>query len=201
MECLTFPKQNAFAAKYKKRRDEMSFFELIQQRRSVRKYQSKPVEQEKVALIIEAVLRAPSSRSLNPWEFIVVDNQDTIKKLAAAKEHGSSFLAGAPLAIVVCADPKKCDVWIEDTSIATTFISLAAESLRLGNCWVQIRERMHSAEKTSEAFVRDVLGIPEDVKVESIVAIGYPDERKEGHHKEELQFEKVFANEYGSVCN
>lgn len=175
----------------------MNFFDLIGKRRSIRKYQNRPVEPEKIAWIIEAALRAPSSRRLNPWEFVVVDNPETIRELSRAKQHGSAFLQGAPLAVIVCADPEKCDVWIEDAAIATVYISLAAEALGLGNCWIQIREREHGGGKTAEEFVREVLRVPQGLKVESIIAIGYPDEPKLGHSREELQYEKIFVNRFG----
>ena len=84
------------------------------------------------------------------------------------------------------------------SSIASIFISLAAEALGLGNCWIQIRERSHSMEKTSEEYVREVLQLPQNLKVESIIAIGYPNEQKGGHLKEELQYEKIFINNYES---
>lgn len=175
----------------------MEFFAIVRKRRSIRRYQKQPVEPEKIALLLEAALRAPSSRGLNPWEFIVLDDQSLVNRLSEAKEHGSSFLKGAPLAIVVCADPARCDVWVEDTAIASTFISLAADALGLGSCWVQIRERNHNLEKTAEEFVREVLQIPSHLKVEAIIAIGYPAEKKAAHQKEDLQYEKVFANLYG----
>ena len=175
----------------------MDFFKLIEQRRSIRKYQAKQVEPEKVALIIEAALRAPASRGLNPWEFIVVDEPSIISQLSEAKQQGSSFLAAAPLAVVVCADPGKGDVWIEDAAIASIFISLAAEGLGLGNCWIQIRDRIHNAAETSEEYVRNVLKIPQNLRVETIMAIGYSNEQKSGHLREELQYERVFTNAYG----
>lgn len=172
----------------------MGFFEIIEKRRSIRKFQKQPVEYEKIALIIEAALRAPSSRGLNPWEFIIVDDPNLIGKLSKAKLHGSSFLADAPLAVVVCADPAKSDVWVEDASIAAVYVSLAAEELGLGHCWIQIRERMHDEDRTSGEYVRDVLTIPHHLNVESIIAVGYPAERKAGHSNEELGFEKIFKN-------
>ena len=175
------------------------FMSLIQKRRSIRKFLAKPVETEMVNAIIEAALRAPSSRGYNPWEFVVVTKRDLLKKLSDAKMHGSEFLKNAPLGIVVCADPDKCDVWVEDCSIASTFIFLASESLGLRSCWIQIRERMHDESLTSEAYVAKVLGIPSKLKVESIIAIGYPDEKKPPHKKEELQYEKVYHNQYGKL--
>lgn len=173
------------------------FEALIETRRSIRKYQNAPVEAEKIDKLIEAALRSPSSMGRNPWEFIVVTDAAILEKLARGKEHGSSFLKGAALGIVVCADPQKCDVWIEDTSIASMYILLAAHDLGLGGCWIQIRERAHGSDLSAESFVKQVLDIPTDHKVESIIAIGYPDEQKPGHAKESLQFGSVHRNVYG----
>ncbi len=174
------------------------FLPLIQKRRSIRKYLEKPVESEKIDQLIEAALRSPSSRGFNPWEFIVVTDKDLLEKLSKAKPHGASFLKNAPLGIVVCADPEKCDVWVEDASIASIFIHLAAESMGLGSCWIQIRKRMHDKTKTAHAYIRDLLNVPENLNVESIVAIGYPAEKKPPHRKEELQYKKVHYGLYGN---
>lgn len=167
------------------------FLDLIKSRRSIRKFTSEPVEQEKIDIIIEAALRAPSSRSFNPWHFVVVSDKTLIMKLSDAKTHGSSFLKNASLAIVVCADPSKSDVWVEDTSIASAFIHLAAHDLGLGSCWIQIRKREHSQDKSSGTYVKEVLKIPDNIMIESIVAIGYPDEVKPSHKRDSLQFHKV----------
>lgn len=173
------------------------FIPLIQKRRSIRRFQPKEVEAEKIDLLLEAALRAPSSRGLNPWEFIVIQDSRTLNSLSAAKEHGSSFLKNAPLGIVVCADPERCDVWIEDASIAAIFIHLAAASIGLGSCWIQIRERIHNETMTSEEYVAATLKIPENLKVEAVVAVGYPDEEKPPYPKNKLQFEKVHRTIYG----
>ncbi len=174
------------------------FMSLIQKRRSIRKFLPKPVEEEKIDLLIEAALRTPSSRGLNPWEFVVVTNRDLLEKLSNAKIHGSQFLKNAPLGIVVLADTDKCDVWVEDCSIASTFIFLAAESIELRSCWIQIRKRMHNESLSAEAYVSDVLNVPSKHKIESIIAVGYPDETKSFHKKEDLQYKKVHINHYGS---
>jgi nitroreductase len=172
---------------------------LIQKRRSMRRFLRKPVEPEKVDMLIEAALRAPSSRGLTPWEFVVVTEQDLLEKLSRAKPHGSAFLSNAPLGVVVYADPAISDTWIEDTSIAATYVQLAAESLGLGSCWIQIRERMHDDTKTSEEYISEVLHIPKKLRVEAMIAIGYPDEKKTPHKKEGLLFEKVYLNLYGKA--
>jgi nitroreductase len=175
------------------------FLSLIEKRRSIRRYEQRQVEQEKIEVLVEAALRSPSSRGFNPWQFIVVTDAVLLEKLSRAKKHGSSFLKNAPLGMVVCADPNKSDVWIEDASIASIFVHLAAASLGLGSCWIQIRKRMHNEAKTSEDYVRELLNIPEALRIESIIGVGYPDEKKQPHPREVLQYEKVFQNGYGEV--
>lgn len=171
--------------------------ELLQKRRSIRQFEQKPVEREKIDYLVEAMLRSPSSRSLNPWEFVVVQDPKTIEALSKAKPHGASFMKNAPLAIVVCADPKKCDVWIEDTSIASLLLHLAATDLGLGSCWVQIRLREHEGTKMAEEYVADLLGLKEGMVVEAIIAIGYPKEQKTGHAKESLLYNRVHYEKFG----
>ena len=174
------------------------FLSLAQKRRSIRRYLEKPVETEKIEKLVEAALRAPSSRGFNPWEFVVVTDRDLLERLSRSKPHGASFLKDASVGIVVCADPEKCDVWIEDASIASIYLHLAAESMGLGSCWIQIRKRMHDHEKSAEQYIRETLNIPENFKIESMIAIGYPDEKKAPHPKEDLQYEKVHYNGYGT---
>ena len=173
------------------------FLALVEKRRSIRRYQEKPVEAEKVDMLVETALRSPSSRGFNPWEFVIVNDRDLLERLSKAKPHGASFLKNASLGIVVCADPEKCDVWVEDASIASIFLHLMSESMGLGSCWIQIRKRMHDQTKSAQAYVQELLNIPENLKVESIIAIGYPAESKPHHRKEDLQYEKVHYNEYG----
>ncbi len=175
------------------------FLSLIQNRRSIRRYLPWPVENEKIDVLIEAALRAPSSRGFNPWEFIFVTERDLLKMLSVTKKHGSSFLRNATLGIVVCADADRSDVWIEDASITSIFIQLAAESIGLGSCWIQIRERMHDKEKTAQEYISEILNVPKGLKVESIIAIGHPEKRKPPHAKEELQYDKIYLNSYGNL--
>lgn len=165
--------------------------ELLRKRRSIRKFSDQPIEQEKLDTLIESMLRSPSSRGLNPWHFVVVTDTEKIAGLARSKAHGSSFLAGAPLAVVVCADPEISDVWIEDTSIASLIVHLQAEDLGLGSCWVQIRNRPHDERISAETYVVNLLGLKPDSKVEAIIAIGYKDEEKDGRPADALLRERV----------
>ncbi len=174
------------------------FIDLLRSRRSIRQYQATPVEAEKIDLLVEAALRSPSSRGFNPWEFVVVDDPETIKRLARSKAHGASFLANAPLAIAVCADPQKSDVWVEDVSIATIILHLAATDLGLGSCWIQLRRRDYDDTATAGEYAAEVLGLREGLEVSAIMAIGYPDQQPEPHPQSSLQRDKVSINRYGN---
>jgi len=174
------------------------FIEQLRQRRSIRKYSGDPLAPTQVAGLEEALLRAPSSRSLNPWEFVFVDDPEVLARLARAKPHGSSFLAGAALGVVVCGDPAVCDVWVEDCSIATIFLHLAAQDLGLGSCWIQIRERPHDERQSAEEYVRKVCEIPERLRVLAIVAVGRPAEERAGHPEEQLPQGKIHRNKIES---
>ncbi|MDB4581963.1 nitroreductase family protein [Draconibacterium sp.] len=170
--------------------------EILRNRRSIRKYTKQIVEPAKVELLKEALLRSPSSKNINPWEFIFVDNTELIRQLKKCKPYGVKSLEAAPLAVVICADENKNDVWIEDCSIASILLQLTAQSLGLGSCWIQIRNRFHSEGISSEKFIQEVLGIPENFKVLSIITVGYPYSIREGKPFTELQFEKIGENKF-----
>ena len=170
--------------------------ELLRKRRSIRKFRAEKITPEAIATLIEAALRAPTSRGINPWEFIIVDDLEILDKLSAAKQHGSEFLKNAPLGIVVCADSTKSDVWIEDCSIASIIIQLTALSLGLGSCWAQIRNRKHDHEKSAEVYVRELLGMPEQIKVVSILGVGHPAEKKNPVSDDELQHNRIRNNRW-----
>ncbi|MGM0417587.1 MAG: nitroreductase family protein [Thermodesulfobacteriota bacterium] len=174
------------------------FFEIIRNRRSVRSFTDKKIDNEKIEDLKEAALRPPSSRSLNPWEFIFVTDKDILQKLSDAKPHGASFLKSAPLGIAVFADPEKCDVWIEDCSIASIYIQLAAESLGLKSCWCQIRKRQDKNGDEAEIYVKKLLNIPEKYKVLSIIAAGYPSSEPKGHDNSYVksQMNKIHSNSF-----
>lgn len=173
------------------------FIDLLRSRRSIRKYQDKPIEKAKIDLLIEAALRAPSSRGFNPWEFVVIDDPETLAALSRSKPHGASFLAKAPLAIAVCGEPEKSDVWVEDVSIAAIILHLAATDLGLGSCWIQLRKRNFDEQTTAGQHAAHLLGLPKKLEVSAIMAMGYPDQKPPPHPESALQREKVSFNRHG----
>lgn len=168
-----------------------SFSELIKIRRSMRKFTPELLTSDEVRLIMRAALMAPSSKGLHSWEFVVVDDKQALQALSQCKMQGSDFLADAPIAVVVVADPQVSDVWIEDASVATTMMLLQAEDLGLGSCWIQVRERFDAEGGNAEDNVREVLGIPEHLRVLSIVALGHKGMERKPFNEDRLLWEKV----------
>ncbi len=169
--------------------------ELLRTRRSVRRYEGRGIEPELIALLKEAAVRSPTSRNFRPWRFLFVTDKAKLEALSRAKSSGSSFLKAAALGVVICADETESDVWIEDCSIASIILQFTGQSLGLGSCWIQIRKRMHNDAVTAEDYVKDVLGLSEQMRVESIVAFGYPAERKPPIPKSELEYHKILDTE------
>ena len=170
--------------------------ELLRTRRSTRKFRPEPVPQQVIDRLEEALLRAPSSRGINPWEFIFVDQPELLGKLARAKRHGSDFIGNAPLAVLVCANETKSDVWVEDCSIAAILLQMAVHAEGLGSCWVQIRNRQHDDRLGSEQYLRQLLGLPEGIRVECIIALGYRGEEHPPVPAEQLQRGKIRRNRW-----
>lgn len=174
-----------------------NFSELIKNRRSMRKFTGEELSQEQVVALLKAALMSPTSKRSNGWQFIAVDDKEILNQLAHCKEQASSFIADAALAIVVTADPLASDVWIEDASIASILIQLQAEDLGLGSCWVQVRERRAANGMPSDEFVREVLDIPLQLQVLSIIAIGHKGMERKPFNEDHLQWEKIHINKFG----
>lgn len=172
--------------------------DLLKSRRSIRKYLEKKIEPEKIEKLKQAALLSPTSKNRRGWEFIFVENKDTLKKLSEVKPHGGKMLKDAALGIVVAVDETNNDVWIEDGSTAAAYIHLAAHNLGLGSCWVQIRNRMLDYEKniSSENLVREMLNIPNNLRVICIISIGYADKEKPEYEVEKLDFKKIHNEIY-----
>lgn len=175
------------------------FSELIKRRRSTRKFTEEKLSEEQVLSIMKAALMSPSSKRANPWQFVLVDDPEKLEKLSRCKSHGAKLIAKAPLAVVVLADPLVSNVWIEDASIAAIMMQLQAEDLGLGSCWVQVRNRHDSNDLPSDEVVREILDIPLQMQVLSIVAFGVKAEEKNPFDEETLQWEKLHINEFGKT--
>jgi nitroreductase len=174
----------------------MNFHELITKRRSRRKFSNQEIEPEKIELLANAALMSPTGKQKNHWDFILVQNKSTLLQLAECKTHGSKLIAGAKLAVVVIGDPTISDTWIEDCAIASIYLQLQAEDLGLGSCWVQVHKREHNATYSSESYIRELLQIPEEKNILSIIAIGYPVDEKNPFDKHNLLLERIHIERF-----
>ena len=172
------------------------FKDLAQMRRSHRKFTEQEIDADDVRLILRAALMSPTSKGQRAWQFVVVDDKQDIEKLAEAKDLGSQFLKGAPLAIVVLGDPVQNDCWIEDGSIAAISMQYQAEDLGLGSCWIQMRGRGLSDGTSADTVIRGILDIPENLNVLCILAIGHKADERKPQNEDKLKWENVHAGKW-----
>jgi nitroreductase/flavin reductase (DIM6/NTAB) family NADH-FMN oxidoreductase RutF len=155
---------------------ETAVFDNIMTRTSVRAYQDRPIEDEKVEKMLQAAMAAPTAANKQPWKFIVIKDKNTLKTIAD-HFHTMTMAAQAPMAIVVCGDMSLTldrdgrDYWIEDTSAATENLLLAAHSMGLGAVWCGIYPQMERVKYLSE-----LLKLPEDIVPLNVIPVGYPAE-------------------------
>ena len=164
----------------------MKNLDFIFDRRSIRKYTNKPIENEKIELVIKAAMYAPSAMNRQPWHFIVIDDKILLHKITEIHQH-AAMLKGASHGIVICGDEElqhDDGFWIVDCGAATENMLLAAHALGLGACWIGIQPR----EARKRAFA-EILGLPTHVKPFALVSLGYPAEprpRPERFHREKI---------------
>lgn len=169
--------------------------EVIRQRRSVRAYLAKEVEQEKLNELLKAAMFAPTARNLRPWEFVVVTGGEAKKKLSVATPY-ASFAADAPAVIVICYDMNKGRRFREDCSLAAENIYLEAMNQGLGTCFIQIADGTEAGVGNPEEYVKDVLSIPGEFRVQCLLPVGYP-ARLPGPHKDaEFESAKVHHEKF-----
>jgi nitroreductase len=159
----------------------MDFFEVIQKRQSIRKWQPRAVEREKLNCILEAVERAPSAGNFQPYEIYVAQSAERRKQIAQAT-WDQAYMANAPLLLVFCTNPARCEYGpepypLEDATIACTFAMLATTALGLGAVWIGAFDP-----NTMAATV----GLPQGQRPIAILAIGYADEVPERTSRREL---------------
>jgi nitroreductase len=166
----------------------MDVLDVIRTRRSIRQYTAGLVSEEDINRILEAGRWAPSADNSQPWTFVVLRSQAVRKKLAGTLPWGG-FLSQAALGIAVVIDETASTHAVEDGAAATENMLLEAHSLGLGACWIGTYGSAH------EASARKVLKVPEDKRLLSVIAIGYPAEAPRKTRKPLI--EVVFTDEYG----
>jgi len=147
--------------------------DYIFRRRSIRKYTDKPVTDRQIKYILEAAMAAPSAHNFKPWRFIVIRDRETLDRIAQVHPH-ARMLVQAPLGIVICGDisisPKR---WDQDCAAATENILLALPELGLGGVWIGYHPL-----KDEEDILKNVVPVPDNIRIFSLVAIGHAAEKK-----------------------
>ena len=184
-----------FAA-VKLKNNDMDFKDLVQQRRSHRKFTEQEISGEDVKTILRAGLMAPTSKSQRAWQFVLVEDKTDLEKLSDAKDLGGQFIKDARLAIVVLGDPMQNDCWVEDGSIAAISMQYQAEELGLGSCWVQMRGRGLSDGASADTVIQGVLDIPENLSCLCVLALGYKADERKPQNEDKLKWENVHVDKY-----
>jgi len=172
------------------------FKDLVQLRRSHRKFTEQEVDADDLKLILRAALMAPTSKSQRAWQFVVVEDKLDLEKLADAKNMGSQFLKDAPVAIVVLGDPMQNDCWVEDGSIAAISMQYQAEELGLGTCWIQMRGRGLDDGTSADTVIRGILDIPDNQNCLCILALGHWTDERKPQSEDKLKWENVHLNKW-----
>lgn len=172
----------------------LDIFKVIKERRSIRKFKSNPVPDEHIFSLLEAARWAPTAGNIQPWRFIIIKDPT---KIGLIKNFSPGLIGEPPLLIVICSDRKKAAevggkfaaeyTSIVDCAMATQNILLTAYALGLGTCVVK---------SFASVAVKEILGIPDGVEPELLVAVGYPDEKPKPPPKIPLE-EIVYWEVYG----
>jgi nitroreductase len=154
----------------------MEVLEAIKGRRSIRTFKKQSIPENALETLLDAARNAPSAGNIQPWEFVIIRNAITKKKLAEAALN-QKHIQEAPIIIVVCADEKRSSMGygtrgrtlycLQDTAAATQNILLTAHSLGLGTCWVGA---------FNEDEVEDIVKAPEGIRPVAMIPIGFPKE-------------------------
>lgn len=172
---------------------EKDVLESINERKSVRKYEDRPVEEEKIEKLLEAAVLAPSAGNRQPWEFVVIEDKEVMNELieeSMIKFNASWMSKGVPLMIAVCGKPEvSAEKYgargrnlyvIQDTAAAVENILLTAAGLGLGTCWIGAFD---------EEKVNKILDVDSECRTYALITVGYP--AKETDHPPRKSLEEV----------
>jgi len=144
-----------------------NLIEVIKKRRSIRLFQNKEISNQMINEIIDCARLAPTARNLQPWKFVVVKKNETLRKISEATDYGKFLKDAAACILVFCEDTK---YYLEDGCAATENILLASYALGIGSCWIA------GDKKPYVSVISKIIGVSDGWKLVSIVALGYPAE-------------------------
>ena len=157
----------------------MELKQILNSRRSVRKFLEGKVEHDKLQRIVDMALQAPSSRNTRSTRLLVVEQRELLEKMSKMRDYGSAFMKDAQAAIVVMGDKSLSDLWLDNCAITATILQLAIVDEGLASCWVHVNDRPCLKDepegKKAEEHLREKFPIPENYGILCAIALGYSD--------------------------
>ncbi len=169
----------------------METMEALLTRRSIRKYQSRPVSEEDLQSILEAAMCTPSARNQQPWHFVVIRDRVLLDRIPEAHPY-SSMMREVSLAVLVCCDPaleKTEGYWVQDCAAATENLLLAVHALGLAGVWLGVYPREERMSGLGALF-----SLPRGIIPFSLIPIGYPAETK--GREERYRVDRIHLNRW-----
>lgn len=157
----------------------MEFRQLLEARHSVRRFTDQPIERCVIDEMVEEAGLAPSSKNSKSSGFMIIEDKSTLEAVSEMRDYGSGLIKGAAAAIVVLGNTEVTDLWLDNAAISATYLLLSAVDKGLGACWVHVngrpRVKVDPSQGTAEGYLRELLGIKDNMKPLCVIALGYED--------------------------
>lgn len=151
--------------------------EIINNRRSVRKFKNEKIDHEKLEELLKYSLIGPSYGNSRPVQFIVVEDQDTLNTLSNIETFGTKYLADVPAVVVIFADRELSETWVEECSIAASYLQLLAQEEGFNTSWVNLKDGETKDGVQIQKFARDLFNLPANMSTLCMIPIGFGDEK------------------------
>lgn len=169
--------------------------DTIKKRRSVRKYKEKEIDREVLENLLMYASMGPSNGNSHPVEFIVVDDKDEIQKLSEMNSFATMYLAGAPVIVIVIANTDICKTWVEESSIAASYLQLLCEEEGLSTCWINLVEGKTQDKTSYEEYFKEEFGVKAPYRASCLIPIGYKKMGTKDHEEFDVS-SKIHYNKF-----
>lgn len=170
--------------------------DLFRTRRSYRKYNEKPIDEDILKQIMEVGITSPTGDNFKTVELILIKEKVMLNEIANMRKDGTKMLSNAGAAIIVLINTQKTDLWIEDGAISASYMHLAADALGIGSCWIQVRARDTADGRKFEEKLKERLDIPEYMKPLCILSLGNVNSQLPAHSTEDINWDKIHFEKY-----
>lgn len=151
--------------------------EIINSRRSVRKFKSDKIDHELLEELLKYSLMGPSYGNSRPIQFIVVEDQETLDKLAGIETFGTKYLSDAPCIVVIAADRELSETWVEECSIAASYFQLLAQEAGLNTSWANLKDGETKEGVPIQTFARELFNLPKNISTLCMIPVGYGNDK------------------------